>query len=109
MSPIRAADPDVCTLFSERIDLMLAQDDPVFANWNQDETAVEQRYDQQQPSVVAAELATAAELIASTIESVPAWERTGRRSDGSAFTVETLVIYFIHDLEHHLADVSLPQ
>lgn len=100
---------DVCTLFSERIDLMLAQDDPVFANWNQDETAVEQRYDQQQPSVVAAELATAAELIASTIESVPAWERTGRRSDGSAFTVETLVIYFIHDLEHHLADVSLPQ
>lgn len=102
---------DVCALFSERIDLMVAQDDPRFANWDQDETAVEQRYDQQRPSVVAAELENAAQLIASTIESVPdgAWQRPGRRSNGSFFTIETLVVYFLHDLEHHLADVSLPQ
>jgi len=100
---------DVCTLFAERIALMLDQDDPQFANWDQDETAVEQRYDQQQPTAVAAELADAAELIASTIESVPddSWQRSGRRSNGSRFTVETLIVYFLHDLEHHLVDAKV--
>ncbi len=30
----------------------------------------------------------------------------GRRSNGSVFTVETLAKYFLHDLEHHVRDVS---
>ncbi len=31
----------------------------------------------------------------------------GLRSDGSAFTVESLAAYFIHDPIHHLHDVSV--
>jgi hypothetical protein len=34
------------------------------------------------------------------------WQRTGRRSDGASFTVETFTRYFIHDPVHHLHDVT---
>lgn len=100
---------DVCALFAQRITLMLDHDDPEFANWDQDATAVEERYDLQEPATVAKELALAAEQIAERIETVTAWQRTGRRSNGWRFTVETLVVYFLHDLEHHLVDVSVTQ
>src|SRR3712207_8140485 len=33
-------------------------------------------------------------------------DRTGRRSDGSEFTVLTLLQYFLHDVIHHLWDVT---
>ena len=33
------------------------------------------------------------------------WSRTGRRSDGAAFTVSSFARYFLHDLVHHLHDV----
>jgi len=99
---------DVHVLFAERIGLMLAEDDPRFANWDQDVTAVEQRYDLQDPLVVAGELAAAADDMAAALRAVPddAWERPGRRSNGSRFTVRTLVLYFLHDVEHHLVDVG---
>jgi len=99
---------DVFDLFAQRIGLMLAEDDPRFANWDQDVTAVEQRYDLQDPVVVAGELAVAAEHMAAALRDVPddAWDRPGRRSNGSRFTVGTLVLYFLHDVEHHLVDVG---
>lgn len=98
---------DVFRLFGERLELMLDQDDPLFANWDQDATAREQRYDLQDPAVVAQELVLAAEETASAFDGVPvgAWERTGRRSNGSVFTVTTLGQYFLHDVVHHLHDV----
>jgi len=34
------------------------------------------------------------------------WQRTGFRSDGAWFTVESFARYFIHDLVHHLYDVT---
>ena len=33
------------------------------------------------------------------------WQRTGFRSDGAPFTVETFAQYVIHDPMHHLWDV----
>jgi len=32
--------------------------------------------------------------------------RTGRRSDGAEFTVDTFARYFVHDPIHHLHDVA---
>lgn len=102
---------DVFTLFSERVALMLTQDDPTFANWDQDATALEQDYAAQDAATVLPQLAAAAELAAASFESVPddAWDRTGRRSNGSVFTVATLAQYFWHDVEHHLHDVRADQ
>ena len=34
------------------------------------------------------------------------WQRTGARSDGARFTVETFARYFVHDPVHHLYDVT---
>ncbi|RWZ51074.1 DinB family protein [Labedella phragmitis] len=99
---------DVFRIFDERFRLTLTEDDPTFANWDQDATAVEDRYAEQDPVVVARELRDAAEALARTLESVPetALERTAFRSDGSRFTVESLGRYFIHDPVHHLHDVT---
>ncbi|GIG41371.1 DinB family protein [Cellulomonas phragmiteti] len=98
---------DVMRVFDERVRLMLEQDDPLFANWDQDATAQEDRYDLQDPGVVADELSASAEATALRFDAVAGaqWERTGRRSNGSLFTVRTLGQYFLHDVVHHLHDV----
>ena len=99
---------DTCRLFGQRLELMLEEDDPEFANWDQDATAVEDDYFHQDPSVVAAALAVEAEATATAFDSVgPAqWSRPGRRSNGSTFTVGTFAIYFLHDIEHHVHDCA---
>lgn len=98
---------DVFALFDERLDRMLTEDGPEFANWDQDVTAVERRYDLQDPEGVSAELVVAGEACANRWGTVrdDDWGRTGDRSDGSSFTVETFARYFLHDPVHHLADV----
>jgi len=99
---------DVMRIFGERLQLMLERDDPQFANWDQDAAALADRYDLQDPHVVADELAEAAAVTAARFDAVgsDAWGRTGRRSNGSVFTVETLGQYFLHDVVHHLHDVQ---
>jgi hypothetical protein len=72
---------DVFRIFAYRFSLMLEQDDPLFANWDQNVTAVEEEYGEQDPAIV------------------------GRRSDGASFTVASFATYFAHDPAHHLWDV----
>ena len=99
---------DVLRLYDYRLRLMLTQEGPQYPNWDQDATALTDHYDQQTPAVVADELAKAADTVAARFESLSAeqWERTGSRSDGANFTVESFGRYFIHDPVHHLYDVT---
>ncbi|RZK94618.1 MAG: DinB family protein [Rhodococcus sp. (in: high G+C Gram-positive bacteria)] len=99
---------DVFRIFDARLRLMLDETDPLFPNWDQDETAVSERYNEQDPVVVAAELREAGAAVAADFAAVAPElrERTGRRSDGASFTVESLAKYFVHDPIHHLHDVS---
>lgn len=99
---------DVCRRFDERLGLMLSQDDPVFENWDQDATAIEQRYGNQRPAAVADELAEAAERLSRHVDEVTGdqWQRTGRRDDGARFTVESFARYLIHDVVHHQHDIG---
>jgi len=99
---------DVFRVFRTRLDLMLAEDDPEFDNWDQDATAVAERYSEQDPAVVESDLVAAGLALADAFERVPAEaaSRTGRRSDGSRFTVESLGRYLLHDPVHHLWDVT---
>ena len=99
---------DVLVLYDERLQLMLTEDDPDFPNWDQDVAAVENRYDEQDPARVAADIAAAAAVIAARFDGVPegAWGRTGNRSDGARFTVDSFARYFVHDPVHHLDDVE---
>ena len=99
---------DVNDLFARRAQQMLEEDDPAFANWDQDETARTQDYGSQDPATVSGQLVDAAERAARTYESVRGdqWQRPGTRSNGDRFTVETLAGYHLHDLVHHAHDVS---
>jgi hypothetical protein len=100
---------DVFRIYDERLLLMLTTIEPTYPNWDQDKTAVDDCYNEQDPITVGAELAAAAELLASHFDTVvgPAWDRRGNRSDGAHFTVNTFGRYMIHDPVHHLSDVRL--
>jgi len=100
---------DVHRIFGKRLTSMLEQDNPVFENWDQDATAVEDRYDEQDPATVSVELVEAAADVAAIYAGVrpDQWQRPGRRSNGSEFTVETLGRYHLHDVVHHLHDIGL--
>ena len=99
---------DTCDVFRGRIALVLAVDDPTFPNWDQDATAVEERYDLQQPAAVAAELQQALDALLEELAAVPeqAWDRPALRSNGSRFTLASLVRYLVHDPVHHAHDVA---
>ena len=99
---------DVFGLYYERLEMMLEQEDPEFPNWDQDATAVEQRYSEQDPGVVLKELGVAADRLAARFDTVTGdqWNRTGARSDGARFTIESFARYLIHDPIHHLHDVK---
>ena len=99
---------DVFRLFDHRLERMLTEDGPQFANWDQDVTAIEDRYDLQDPIVVAGELVPAAEQLADRLDSVrgETWDRTGTRSDGAVFSVRTFALYLIHDPIHHVHDAE---
>ena len=99
---------DVHRVFAGRVQLMLAEDDPGFPDWDQDASAVQGRYGEQDPATVSVELVEAAADAAAAYASVgERWQRTGRRSNGSVFTVETLGRYHLHDVVHHLHDVGV--
>jgi hypothetical protein len=99
---------DVFRRFDQRLQLMLAEDDPLFENGDQDATALNDRYGEQDPAVVAGELRAAARVLADRFAAVRSdqWQRSGRRCDGAAFTVESFARYLIHDPVHHLHDVT---
>jgi hypothetical protein len=99
---------DVLRLYDYRLGLILTENHPLFPNWDQDGTAVADRYGEQQPLIVAAELSQAAEVIAARFATVTGdmWQRRGQRGDGAVFTTDSFARYFIHDPIHHLYDAT---
>ena len=87
---------------------MVSEDDPTFPNWDQDATAVSDRYGTQDPGSSLASSKWRRRRLAGSIEALGAdsWPRTGTRSDGATFTVETFTRYLVHDPIHHLHDVG---
>jgi hypothetical protein len=99
---------DVTRVFLERLTQMLETENPAFANWDQDRTAVDDDYAHQDPAVVAKDLREGAARLAEAYDQVVGeqWQRTGTRSDGARFTVESLGRYLAHDPAHHVWDVT---
>lgn len=99
---------DVFRVCDYRLERMLREDGPHYENWDQDVTAIDERYDEQDPATVGEEVVAAAGLIAERFDTVSgnAWQGTGCRSDGARFTVDSFSRYVIHDPMHHLWDVG---
>jgi hypothetical protein len=101
---------DVHRVYAGRVGRMLAEDGPHYENWDQDATATQERYGEQDPATVARELQAAGAELGALFSSVSGdgWDRTGFRSDGAAFTIDSIGRYYLHDIVHHLYDVGAP-
>lgn len=99
---------DVYELFRERVTVMLKKDNPTFSNWDQDVVAIDKKYGEQDANKVAYDLAVNAGRLADVYERIHAdeWGREGTRSDGKTFTVESIGLYALHDVTHHVVDVE---
>ena len=99
---------DVHRVYAGRVGRMLDEDAPRYDNWDQDATAASDRYAEQAPAVVADELDQAGAALGRLFAGVSGdgWSRTGDRSDGASFTIDSIGRYYLHDIEHHLWDVT---
>ncbi len=99
---------DVVDLFDARLAMMLVQDNPVFASWDGDEVAIADDYAAQDPGRVALELDSVIRALVARIRSLAdsQLDRRGLRSDGTEFTVTSFLQYLLHDVIHHLWDVT---
>jgi hypothetical protein len=99
---------DVLERYDGRVVLMLTEHDPLYQNWDQDASAVDERYEEQDPSTVVAQLSQGAAILAGRLDEMTEseWQRPGRRSDGAIFTIDSISRYMMHDLMHHIWDVT---
>ncbi|HUS60610.1 MAG TPA: DinB family protein [Acidimicrobiales bacterium] len=98
---------DVFDAYGDRIQRTLVEDRPAFEAIAPDEMAAERRYNEQDPGVVAGELAANAEALATILDGIPddGWDRVGfARGD------ERSVLYTaqraVHEGHHHLLDIG---
>ena len=73
---------DVFALFDQRLNLMLAEDDARFEDWDQDRTAIEKDYANADPAEVGRELAAEGHQAAESFAGVHEddWGRKGRKA-----------------------------
>lgn len=100
---------DVLRFQRERVMAAQVQDLPVFEPMRRDKRAVEERYNDQDPLVIADEVATAASLPAETLGALDerGWLRVGVYPwpEPQARTVEWVTRWTAHELAHHLFDI----
>jgi hypothetical protein len=99
---------DMLRIQRDRVILAQSRPTPEFASLRRDERAVQERYNDQDPVVVAAELVEAARLLAATLSGLPdpGWLRTGMYPwpEPAERTVEWIGQRTTHELAHHLFD-----
>lgn len=99
---------ELSRVFTRRVELMRSEQDPTFPDWDGEVAAVAGDYNARDPRLVATDHVTVAHRAAELFDSLDedAWHRTGRRGDGHRFTIATLADYWLHEVQHHLADVD---
>ena len=99
---------DVLRFQRERVALALAQDTPRFASMRRDERAVEERYNEQDPALVAGQIMCAARRFAAALLALDddGWLRTGCYPwpAPEIRTLEWVGRRTAHELAHHLFD-----
>ncbi len=101
---------DVLRVQRERIVQAQRQHEPAFAPMRRDERVVEDRYNEQDPAHVAAEITDAGNALAELLESLDGagWSRTGVYNfpTPQLRTVEWIAIHTVHELLHHRVDIG---
>jgi hypothetical protein len=99
---------DVLGVFADRVELALTEDRPEFGRWDHEATAVAERYNDQDPELVALVLLARGRRLASLLGSVEPlqWEREGTRRGTERFTVDGLGRFALHETRHHRLDAE---
>jgi hypothetical protein len=101
---------DVLRVQRDRVALALVEERPDFTPMRREARVVNDRYNEQDPAVAAAEITEAANALASAVEVLTPsqWERTGIHHwpATSERTVAWLARHTVHECEHHLRDID---
>src|SRR5262249_10983668 len=100
---------DVLRVQTDRVLLAQREVEPAFVPMRREERAVEERYNEQDPKQVAAELEAASDGFVSVLEGLDdaGWMRTGTYNypEPMVRTVEWIAIHTDHELMHHRGDI----
>jgi len=100
---------DVLRVQADRVELAQRETDPAFVPMRRDERVIEDRYNEQDPLVVAREITQAVEALAAWLDALDpeGWERTGvyNYPEPASRTVEWIAIHTTHELLHHRGDL----
>ena len=99
---------DTLAVFAGRIERVRVEDDPQLGWWDHEAAAVDERYNEQDPAVVAVALVANARALADLLATVGAdeWGRTATRRAGERFTIEGMARFALHEARHHWADAE---
>jgi S-DNA-T family DNA segregation ATPase FtsK/SpoIIIE len=101
---------DLLEVQRERVQLTLDEDRPAYAPMGREERVVDDRYNEQEPEAVAAELQRAADNLARDLDALDedGWARTGIYNwpTKQERTLAWLGRHTVHELEHHLRDID---
>jgi S-DNA-T family DNA segregation ATPase FtsK/SpoIIIE len=101
---------DVHRVQRDRVLLTATGDRPSFASMRGEERVLEERYNAQDPLVVAAEITAAADALARTLEALDetGWGRTGiyHWPTTEVRTVDWIGRHTVHESVHHLHDIE---
>lgn len=101
---------DVLQIQRERIVQAQHEDEPTFAPMRREERAVEDRYNEQDPAVVVAQLREAGAELVSALEHLDetGWQRRGVYNfpEPQLRTVEWIAIHTTHEVLHHRIDIG---
>lgn len=99
---------DLIEELGKRLTVMLERDSPTFADYDGEAEAVRKRFWDADPREVARQIHERTAVTARILRGIDDDDlaRTGYRGDGVEFTVTGLCRYLLHDVEHHLHDVS---
>ena len=101
---------DVLEVYAQRVQRTLVEDTPVLESMGRDERAVRDRYNEQDPTTVADELAGSADRLAGVIERVDPgdWERAAVHPypEPAPRTLLWMARHVVHEGSHHLLDIG---
>jgi hypothetical protein len=101
---------DVLAVQRDRVVLACTEEQPSFAAMRREERVLEERYNDQEPVLVAGQIGTAADALAQTFEALDAaaWDRTGVYNwpATAVRTVEWIGRHTVHECVHHRWDMG---
>jgi hypothetical protein len=101
---------DVLRIQRDRVALALIEERPDFTPMGREERVVNDRYNEQDPALVSAQISEAANKLASQVEVLTPsqWERSGIHHwpATSEQTIAWLARHTVHECEHHLRDID---